>query len=191
MHKNFGPKSWLQPMPVAIIGTYNAEGTPNAMNAAWVGQWDATQICVSLSRHATTENLELTNEFTVALADKRNLVAADYVGIVSAAKDPNKVATCGWTVEKAENVNAPVFTDFPLTLECRIAEKLGQTEPGGDCNIIADIINVRCQEEFLDEQGKPDLDKMQLICYDSICHTYRLLGQAVGHAFSDGKKLKK
>ena len=28
------------PMPVYIIGTYGADGTPNAMNAAWGGYWD-------------------------------------------------------------------------------------------------------------------------------------------------------
>lgn len=190
-HKNFGKKSWLQPMPVAIIGTYNAQGVPNAMNAAWVGQWESTQICISLGTHATTENLERNAEFTVALADKRNLVAADYVGIISAHKDADKVGTCGWTVEKAEHVNAPVFTDFPITLECRIAERQGLTAPGGGCNLIADIVNVRCQEEFLDAEGMPDLDKMQLICYDSIGHTYRLLGAVAGHAFADGKQLKK
>ncbi len=38
--KSFKPKAWFLPQPVVIIGTYNADGTPNAMNAAWCGQWD-------------------------------------------------------------------------------------------------------------------------------------------------------
>ncbi len=190
-HKNFGSKPWIQPMPVAIIGTYNKEGKPNAMNAAWVGQWDVKQITISLGKHTTTENLEITGEFTVALANKANLVAADYVGITPASKDANKIETCGWTVEKAENVNAPVFTNFPITLECRVAEKIGQTEAGGGCNLVADVINVRCEEEYLDANGNPDLDKIQIICYDSIGNTYRVLGETVGNAFKDGASLKK
>ncbi len=190
-HKNFGAKPWMQPMPVAVIGTYNSECRPNAMSAAWVGQCGPAQINICLSKHTTTANLEVTGEFTVALADKKNLVAADYVGITPAAVDADKVATCGWTVEKAENVNAPVFTDFPVTLECRVLSKVGQQEPGGACNVIAEIVNVRCQEEYLNADGNPDLDKIQLICYDSIGNTYRVLGESVGNAFKDGAALKK
>lgn len=190
-HKNFGPKAWLQPMPVAIIGTYNAEGKPNAMNAAWVGQWDFKQITISLSKHTTTQNLAINGEFTVALANAKNYISADYVGITPASKDADKVKTCGWTVEKAENVNAPVFTDFPITLECKVAQKYNEEEPGGGCNVVADVINVRCQEEYLDANGNPDLDKIQIICYDSIGNTYRVLGQPVGNAFKDGAKLGK
>ena len=35
--KSFGIKPWMLPQSVLIIGTYNADGTPNAMNAAWGG----------------------------------------------------------------------------------------------------------------------------------------------------------
>lgn len=190
-HKNFGKKGWLQPMPVAIIGTYNADGTPNAMNAAWVGEWDATQITISLSKHTSTANINANMEFTVALANKENMVAADYVGITPASKDPDKVATCGWTVEKAEFVNAPVFTNFPLTLECKVAELVGQTEVGGGCNLIADVVNARCEEAYLDENGNPDLDKIQILCFDTIGLKYRVMGEVVGNAFKDGAQLSK
>ena len=46
--KSFGQKSWMLPQPVLIIGTYNNDGTPNAMNAAWGGQWDAKEIIISI-----------------------------------------------------------------------------------------------------------------------------------------------
>ena len=35
MRKSFGAKAICYPMPVFIIGTYNADGTPHAMTAAW------------------------------------------------------------------------------------------------------------------------------------------------------------
>lgn len=189
-HKNFGAKAWLQPMPVGIIGTYDQNGRPNAMNAAWVGQWDMTQITISVSKHATTVNLLSNPDFTLALADRRNMVAADYVGIVSGNKVPDKVAKAGLNVERAEFVNAPVFTNFPITLECRLVQKIGEEEPGGGCNLIADILNVRCDEAYLDAAGNPDLDKIELICYDSIGNNYRVLGKVVGRAFHDGAALK-
>ena len=86
--KSFGQKSWMLPQPVLIIGTYNGDGTANAMNAAWGGQWDAKEIMISMGKHATTENLARCNEFTVAFATKGTMAASDFVGIVSAKNDP-------------------------------------------------------------------------------------------------------
>ena len=55
--KNFDPKAWFMPQAVIIIGTYDADGTPNAMNAAWAGQWDGDKIMISMGNHQTTVNL--------------------------------------------------------------------------------------------------------------------------------------
>ena len=186
--KSFGQKSWMLPQPVLIIGTYNSDGTPNAMNAAWGGQWDAKEIIISMGAHATTENLARCNEFTVAFATKDTMVASDFVGIVSAKNDPEKMQKTGWTAIKADNVNAPVFTDFPMTLECRILRKIDESEEG--YYIVAEIVNILVNEEYLAEDGKPDVEKMQLITYDPVHHGYIALGDRVGNAFFDGKKLK-
>ena len=77
--KSFGQKSWMLPQPVLIIGTYDKEGKPNAMNAAWGGQWDAKEIMISMGAHATTENLSNCQDFTVAFATKQTMVAAEAV----------------------------------------------------------------------------------------------------------------
>ena len=186
--KSFGQKSWMLPQPVLIIGTYNSDGTPNAMNAAWGGQWDAKEIVISMGAHATTENLARCNEFTVAFATKDTMVASDFVGIVSAKVDPEKMQKTGWTAIKADNVNAPVFTDLPMTLECRILRKIDESEEG--YYIVAEIVNILVNEEYLADDGKPDVEKMQLITYDPVHHGYISLGNRVGNAFSDGKQLK-
>lgn len=186
--KSFGQKSWMLPQPVLIIGTYNNDGTPNAMNAAWGGQWDAKEILISMGAHATTENLNRCGDFTVAFATKETLVASDFVGIVSAKNDPEKMQKAGWTAIKADNVNAPAFTDFPMTLECRILRKIDESEEG--YYIVAEIVNILVNEEYLAEDGKPNVEKMQLITYDPVHHGYISLGERVGNAFSDGKQLK-
>ena len=186
--KSFGQKSWMLPQPVLIIGTYNSDGTPNAMNAAWGGQWDAKEIVISMGAHATTENLARCNEFTVAFATKDTMVASDFVGIVSAKNDPEKIKKTGWTAIKADNVNAPVFTDFPMTMECRILRKIDESEEG--YYIVAEIINILVNEEYVAEDGKPNVEKMQLITYDPVHHGYISLGKRIGNAFSDGKQLK-
>ena len=134
------------------------------------------------------ENLNNCPDFTVAFATKQTMVAADFVGIVSAKNDADKMAKTGWKSEKSENVNAPVFTDFPMTLECRIKEKIDESEEG--YYIVAEIVNILVDENYLAEDGKPDMEKMELIVFDPIHHGYIELGKTIGKAFSDGKALK-
>ena len=186
--KTFEPKPWVVPQPVLIIGTYNKEGVANAMNAAWAGQWDVNEIMISMGKHVTTENLKIDGEFTVAFATKKTMVAADFVGIVSAKSDPKKMEKTGWDIEKATKVNAPVFTVFPMTLECRIKEKFNESETG--YYLVAEIVNILVDEKYLAEDGNPDMEKMELIVFDPIHHGYIQLGDKVGNAFSAGKALK-
>ena len=186
--KTFEPKPWLVPQPVLIIGTYNKDGVANAMNAAWAGQWDVNEIMISMGKHTTTDNLKIDGEFTVAFATRKTMVAADFVGIVSAKNDPKKMEKTGWIIEKATKVNAPVFTDFPMTLECRIKEKFNESETG--YYLIAEIVNILVDEKYLAEDGNPDMEKMELIVFDPIHHGYIQLGSKIGNAFSDGKALK-
>lgn len=185
--KSFKPNAWLLPQPVLIIGTYSADGKPVAMNAAWGGTWDATEIAISLGSHATTDNLARCADFTLTFATKEQTVAADFVGIASARKDPDKMAKTGWKVEKAPNVDAPLFTDFPLTLECKAERKIDESETG--YVLVAKIVNILCDEKYLAEDGKPDVEKFGLITFDPVHLKYIELGKAVGQAFADGKKL--
>jgi len=186
--KSFGSRPWVLPQPVLIIGTYGKDGQPNAMNAAWGGQIDMHEVIISMGSHATTENLAANGgEFTLAFATRQTLVASDYVGIVSARNVPNKIDKTGWKVEKAPSVNAPLFTDFPLTMECRITRKID--EDAGGYYLIAEIVNILADEKFLSADGKPDLSKMDLICFDPIHMGYLSVQDRVGNAFADGKKL--
>lgn len=186
--KNFKPKAWMLPQPVLIIGTYNADGTPNAMNAAWAGQWDMSEIMISMGNHATTENFNRCPDFTVAFATVDTMTASDYVGIVSGKNQHDKIARTGWHSTKGEHVNAPVFGSFPMTMECRIKEKFYESETG--YYIIAEIVNIVCDKAYLAEDGKPDVEKMRLITFDPVHNGYIALGTRVGNAFHDGQALK-
>lgn len=178
----------MLPQPVLIIGTYDKNGKPNAMNAAWGGQWESKEIMIAMGAHATTQNLNECPDFTVAFATKPTMIAADFVGIVSAKNDPEKMLKTGWTCVKSENINAPVFTNFPMTLECRIKQKIDESAEG--YYIVAEIVNILVDENYLAEDGKPDVEKMQLITFDPVYHGYIALGERVGNAFSDGKQLE-
>ncbi len=92
MRKNFGSKPWFYPLPVLIIGTYNEDNTADAMNAAWGGLYDADKVVLCLSAgHKTTANIKARKAFTVSFADAAHVVPADYVGIVSANREPRKM----------------------------------------------------------------------------------------------------
>ncbi|MCI6160728.1 MAG: flavin reductase family protein [Prevotellaceae bacterium] len=186
--KSFKSTAWLLPQPVLIIGTYDKNGKLNAMNAAWGGQWDMHEIIISLGSHQTTDNLKDNDDLTVTFATAETMISSDYVGIVSGRNTPDKMEKTGWTTEKASTVNAPVFKEFPMTLECRVKQKIDGTEAG--YYLVAEIVNILCDEKYLAEDGKPDVEKMKLITYDPVHHTYIQLGKTVGKAFSDGKQLK-
>ncbi len=184
MRKNFGAKSFLYPQPVMIIGTYDSEGKPNAMNAAWGGIVGSNEIIVDLGSHKTTDNIQLNKAFTVSVADTEHVVACDYVGIVSAHKEPNKMEKSGFTTSKSDFVNAPIINELPLVLEC----KLKQVIDG--CKFIGEIVNVSADEKVLGEDGQISLDKFHPITFDTVHYGYYELGKRVGDAFSDGKHLK-
>ena len=185
MRKNFGAKTWLYPMPVLIIGTYDENGAPNAMNAAWGGIYDTNEVMVCLADdHKTTANIQRTGAFTVSFATAKTVVPCDYVGIVSANDVPDKFARAGFHAVKSESVNAPIIAELPMTVECSLLK----FNEDGIC--VGRIVNVSVDESILDENGKVDAKKLDPILYDSVTHAYWSIGEKVGQAFSDGKKLR-
>ena len=105
MRKNFGANPHLYPMPVLIIATYDENGVPNAMNAAWGMISDYQEISISMSEHKTTENFAVTGAFTVSFATEDTVIPCDYVGIESASKVPDKFARAGFHATKSAFVN--------------------------------------------------------------------------------------
>lgn len=186
MRKNFGPKTMCYPMPVFIIGTYNADGTPNAMNAAWGGISEEAEISICVdSTHKTAENLAVRKAFTVSMATAGQMTACDYVGIVSGNKEPDKFVKAGFHATKSEFVDAPLIDELPMALECEVLSYDPET-----CRLVGRIVNVSADESVLGENGKVDVFKLRPITYDSMNHHYLVLGEKVGQAFHDGLTLK-
>lgn len=185
MRKNFGKNTWLYPMPVLIIGTFNEDGTPNVMNAAWGGIYDTNKIMVCLGEHKTTDNIRNKKAFTINIANAKNVVGCDYVGIVSGNKVINKFEKAGFTYTKSELVDAPIINELPVCLECSLEKVIEE-----DGVYVGNILNVNAQEEVLGEDGKIDYKKVEPITYEPVHHYYVKLGDKVGNAFSDGNKIK-
>ena len=186
MRKNFGAKTTCYPMPVFIIGTYNADGTPNAMNAAWGGISEEQEISICVDNtHKTAENLLARKAFTVSMATEKYIAACDYVGIVSGNKEPDKFAKAGFHATKSEFVDAPLIDELPMALECELLSYDDET-----CRLVGRIVNVSADESILGENGKVDVARLRPITYDSMNHHYLVLGEKVGQAFHDGTSLK-
>lgn len=185
MRKNFKANTYLYPQPVFIIGSYDENGIPDAMNAAWGGICDYQKVFLCLSaEHKTVKNILKRKALTISMANTENVVACDYVGIVSANDVKDKLKNTGWTIIKSEFVDAPLIQELPLTLECEMESFDEKTDI-----MIAKIINVSADESILTE-GKIDVDKLKPITYDAVSHHYIQLGKKVGHAFQDGLKIK-
>ena len=186
MRKNFGAKPMCYPMPVFIIGTYGADGTPNAMNAAWGGISEEAEISICISEeHKTTANILARKGFTVSMATVSQIAACDYVGIVSGNTNPDKFAEAGFHATKSAFVDAPLIDELPMAVECKLISYDPET-----CRLVGEIVNVSADESVLDAEGKVDVTKLQPITYDPMNHHYLALGEKVGQAFCDGLALK-
>ncbi len=175
----------MYPLPVLLIGTYDENGNADLMNAAWGGLYDADKVILCLSAgHKTTKNILAKKAFTVSFADAEHVTEADYVGLVSANNEPEKLKKAGFNAVKSEKIDAPLFEELPMTLECRL---LKVTEDG---NIIGEIVNISADESILNASGTIDPEKLCPISFDPIRNIYTKMGAVVGKAFSDGDSLR-
>ena len=174
------------PMPVILIATYNEDGSIDVMNAAWGCAYDFGQIKLNISStHKTYKNIIRNKAFTVTLATKKHMKEADYFGLVSANEIKDKFERTNLSAHKSMKVNAPILDDFPICMECTpeiIDEEYG---------VIGNIVSLSVDEEFIDEKGKINLSKMEIIAYDPFNHGYYVVGEKVGQAFFEGADLKK
>ena len=185
MRKNFGSQHWLFPQPVLMIATYNEDGTPDIMNAAWGGISDSDEISISISNtHKTAKNLLKRGAFTVSFATAEQVAACDYVGLVSGNKVPDKFARAGFHAVKSEFVDAPLVEELPMALECRVRSYDTETDI-----LRGEIVNVSADETILTD-GKIDPAKLRPIVFDPVNHDYLELGAKAGKAFGEGNKLK-
>ena len=186
MRKNFGAKPILYPQPVFIIAAYGADGVPNAMNAAWGGITEEAEVTICISaEHKTTENIISRGAFTVSMATQETVAACDYVGVVSGNDVPDKFARAGFHATRSELVDAPLIDELPMALECRLI-----SYDENSCRLVGEIVNVSCDEAYLDYKGRIDVTKLHPITYDPATNEYRVLGDTVGKAFSDGLAIK-
>lgn len=185
MKKNIKTTEAIFPMPVLMIATYNEDGSIDVMNAAWGTMLERNQVILNLTEtHKTVKNIRNRKAFTVSIANAKNVVAADYFGVVSGNNTPNKFENSGLTATKSGNVDAPIINEFPICLECELLD--GESDWG----IVGKVVNVSCDEEVMNGDNV-DINKLEAIAFDPYTAGYYKVSERVGNAFKDGLQLKK
>jgi len=188
MKISFGPKTLVFPTPVWAVGSYDAEGKPNVMAAAWGGVCCSKPPCVAVSlREATYThgNIMERKAFTVNVPSEAHSREADYIGIAS-GRNVDKFAVTGLTPVRSEIVDAPYVGEFPLVLECRL---LRAVEIGLHTQFIGEILDVKADESVIGEGGLPDIEKVKPVIYAPESRTYHGIGRFLGHAYVIGKAI--
>ena len=189
MRKSIGKQPAIFPMPVLMVASYDDNGTVQVMNAAWGMICDMDKVALFIDEdHATTKAIRKSMAFTVSLADRDHMDAADYYGIATGNIMPDKFAKSGYHAEKSEFVNAPIITEFPVALECELAEI---TETENLHAVVGRIINVSADEKVLSEDGKVDPMKLNALIFDQFQRGYYVATEKVGQAWNAGKNMMK
>lgn len=189
MRKDLGKMPAVFPMPVLMVTAYDENGTVQVMNAAWGMICGMDKIALFIDDdHATTKAIVKTEAFTVSLADRDHMDAADYYGIATGNKMADKFARSGYHAEKSAHVNAPIITEFPLALECELAEI---TDTENLHAVVGRIVNVSADEKVLDKKDKVDPMKLNALIFDQFQSGYYVATEKVGKAWNAGKDMMK
>ena len=184
MKKNLGIVQAVYPMPVLIVAAYDENGKVNAMNAAWGMICNQDRIALFIDEdHKTTQNILKSRAFTVSLADRAHMDVADFFGIATGNKMEDKFERTGYHAVKSAFVNAPVIEEFPVVMECELAE-VSSTE--SIYAIVGKIVNTAAEESVLSAHGKVDPEKLDALIFDQFQHGYYVSGERVGKAWNAG-----
>ena len=187
MRKDLGKQPAVFPMPVLMVAAYDENGTVQVMNAAWGMICGMDKVALFISEgHATTKAIRQTKAFTVSIADRDHMDVADYFGIATGNKMADKFARTGYHEEKSAHVNAPIITEFPVAMECELAEI---TETNNLHAVVGKIMNVSVDEKVLNGEGKVDPMKLNALIFDQFQAGYYVATEKAGQAWDAGKKL--
>lgn len=160
----FKPAAMLNPVPAVMVSCGESD-EKNIITVAWTGivnsQPPMTYVSVRkerFSHHIIKES----GEFVINLVTEDLAFATDYCGVKS-GRDVDKFKEMKLTPVRGEKVNCPAIEESPVNIECRVREI---HEYGSHDMFVADIVNVKVNDELLDEKGRIRLDLAGLVAYN-------------------------
>jgi len=176
--------AFLYPMPMTIIGAV-VDDRANFMAAAWVSRvnFKPAMMMVALGPHHTNLGIDANAAFSINVPDVSLLEKTDYCGIVSGRKvDKSKL----FDVFYGSLPGAPLIRECPIGIACRLNQAV---QLPGNTLYIGDVVEVYTEARYLTD-GKPDILKIDPFSLTMPDNGYWRVGEKVGRAWSDGKKLK-
>lgn len=177
--KSLGAKTFAQPCPVWVIGSYDAAGKPNAMTASWAAICCSQPPMVTVSLRKATHtygSIMESKAFTVNVPSEEFVKQAAYFGSVS-GRDVDKFKESGLTPVKSSLVNAPYIEEFPLVIECKLVRTI---ELGLHTMFIGEIVDVKAAESVLGAGGAPDVAKLKPFIFAPGNSDFYGLGASLG-----------
>ena len=185
------PGTMIYPLP-AVMVSCGAEGIGyNIITVAWTGtvctEPPMTYISIRRERHSYGI-IKDTGEFVINLTTEKLAFATDFCGVRS-GRDIDKFALLGLTPEPASVVKAPLISESPINIECRVKQVIGL---GSHDMFLAEVVAVHVDDEYIDESGKFRLDRAGPICYSHGSY-YGLAGElgTFGYSVMKPKTKKK
>lgn len=183
------PGNMLYPLPAVLISCGDTEESYNLITISWAGTVCTNPAMVSVSIKPSRHSYEIikrTKEFVINLTTESMAKVVDYCGVKS-GKDVNKFAITHLTPQKGTYVKAPLVSESPVNIECKVVE----IKPLGSHDLfIAEVVAVHVDDTLMDKENKFHLNQSKPICY-SHGH-YFGLGESLGSfGFSVKKKPRK
>lgn len=138
--------------------------------------------------HKTTQNLLKTKAFTVSIADRAHMDVADSSALPPETKCRINLSVPAIMPARARLSMAPVIDEFPVVMECELAE-VSSTD--SFYAIVGRIVNTAAEESVLSENGKVDPARLNALILDQFQHGYYVSGEQVGKAWHEGAGLMK
>lgn len=189
MKKSIGSRTIVFPTPTWVVGTYDHEGKPNVMTAAWGGICCSKPPCVYVSLRKATytyDNIMHRRAFTINVPSEQHVKEVDYFGL-SSGRDVDKFAVSGLTPVLSSLVDAPYVDEFALVLECTVRHVI---EIGLHTQFIGEIIDVKADKSVLTPSEHVDITQVKPIIFDTGNRRYFGIGSSLGRAFSIGKDVE-
>jgi flavin reductase (DIM6/NTAB) family NADH-FMN oxidoreductase RutF len=181
---DLGAQGFIYPMPMTLIGADLPSG-PNFMPVAWVNrvQFNPPRVAAGMGKpHATNAGIREHREFSINIPSVDMVAVTDWCGLQSAGRGADK--SVPFEVVRGSLEHAPMITECPLSLECRVTQVV---DLGSHELFIADIVATWTEERFLDEAGKPDITKVRPFTLSMTDNRYWAVGELLGDAWSIGR----
>ena len=167
----------LYPLPAIMVSLTDKLGNSNIITLAWAGTICTNPPMLSVSIRPERYSYDIikeTGEFVVNLTTKELTYATDYCGVKS-GRDVDKFKEMKLTKLASEKINSVAIAESPVNIECKVRQIM---ELGSHSLFIADVVNVRVDSRYIDEKGRFNLAKSELIAYSH--GRYYELGKELG-----------